>query len=83
MVWPLGFDLRDVLAIDLLLDPLEDAVPDPITVFVRLDIRKYTIKNAASRLRCLKDNSLLGVLTGKPDLPAVLDRLAERMAGSG
>ncbi len=42
-----------------------------------LDIRKYTIKSAASRLR------RHGVLTEKPNLPAVLERLAKRMAESG
>jgi hypothetical protein len=49
----------------------------------KLDIRKYTIKNAVSRLRRLKEDPLHGVLTEKPDLPAVLERLAKRMAESG
>ena len=49
----------------------------------KLDIRKYTIKNAVTRLRRMKEDPLAGVLTGKPDLPAVLGRLAERMAASG
>ncbi len=49
----------------------------------KLDIRKYTIKNAVSRLRRMKEDPLAGVLTEKPDLPAVLGRLAERMAESG
>jgi bifunctional non-homologous end joining protein LigD len=49
----------------------------------KLDIRKYTIKNATSRLRRLKEDPLRGVLTEKPDLPAVLERLAKRMAESG
>ena len=48
----------------------------------KLDIRKYTIKNAPSRLRRLKEDPLRGVLTEKPDLPAVLERLAKRMAES-
>ncbi|MCZ6857540.1 MAG: DNA ligase D [Gemmatimonadetes bacterium] len=45
----------------------------------KLDIRKYTIKNAVSRLRRMKEDPLAGVLTEKPDLAAVLGRLAERM----
>ncbi len=49
----------------------------------KLDIRKYTIKNAVNRLRRMKEDPLAGVLTEKPDLPAVLGRLAERMAESG
>ena len=49
----------------------------------KLDIRKYTIKNAVSRLRRMKEDPLAGVLTEKPDLHAVLGRLAERMAESG
>ena len=48
----------------------------------KLDIRKYTIKSAAGRLRRLKEDPLRGVLTEKPDLPAVLERLAKRMAES-
>ena len=49
----------------------------------KLDIRKYTIKNAVSRLRRLKEDPLAGVLTEKPDLPAVLGRLARRMGEFG
>ena len=49
----------------------------------KLDIRRYTIKNAVSRLRRMKEDPLAGVLTEKPDLHAVLGRLAERMAESG
>ena len=49
----------------------------------KLDIRKYTIKNAASRLRRLKEDPLRGVLTEKPALGAALERLAKRMAESG
>jgi len=43
-----------------------------------LDIRRFTIKNAAQRLRRLKEDPLRGVLTGAPDLAAVLGRLGER-----
>jgi bifunctional non-homologous end joining protein LigD len=44
----------------------------------KLDIRKFTIKNAVQRLRRLKEDPLVGVLTVSPDLAAVLGRLAER-----
>ena len=49
----------------------------------KLDIRKYTIKNAVTRLRRMKEDPLAGVLTEKPDLAVVLSRLAERMGESG
>ena len=44
----------------------------------KLDIRKFTIKNAVQRLRKLKEDPLREVMNVKPDLPAVLGRLAQR-----
>jgi bifunctional non-homologous end joining protein LigD len=44
----------------------------------KLDIRKFTIKNAPARMRKLKGDPLLPVLETQPDLVAALERLAER-----
>ena len=44
----------------------------------RLDIRKFTIDNAAARMRKLKRDPLLEVITLAPDLVTVIERLAER-----
>jgi len=44
----------------------------------RLSPGRFHIKNAPARLKRLKADPMADVLTGKPDLPAVLERLAER-----
>jgi len=44
----------------------------------KLDIRKFTIKNAPARMKKLKDDPLLPVLEEKPDLVSALERLAAR-----
>lgn len=44
-----------------------------------LDIRKHTITTVPRRMRRLGEDPLLDVLTGAPDLPAVLGRLAEEL----
>ena len=41
-----------------------------------LDIHKYTIKTVPARVARMKDDPLLEVLRFKPDLPAVIERLA-------
>ncbi|MDQ3222954.1 MAG: DNA ligase, partial [Gemmatimonadota bacterium] len=43
-----------------------------------LDIRSFTIKNAAARMRKLKRDPLLEVLTATPDLGRALERLGAR-----
>ena len=45
----------------------------------KLDLGKYTIRNAAIRLRRLRTDPLAGVLDQKPDILAVLERLATRL----
>ena len=45
----------------------------------KLDIHKYTIRNAATRLRRLKHDPVAPVLEEKPDILAVLERLAARL----
>jgi len=47
----------------------------------KLDIRKFTIKNAPARMKKLEQDPLLPVLDETPDLVAVLERLAERAGG--
>ena len=47
----------------------------------KLDIRKFTIKNAPARMAKLKSDPLLPVLETQPDLVAALERLAERAGG--
>jgi len=47
----------------------------------KLDIRKFTIKNAPARMQKLGKDPLLAVLEAKPDLVAALERLAERAGG--
>ena len=42
----------------------------------KLDIKRFTIKTAAKRMRSLKDDPLLPVLTLEPDLRTALQRLA-------
>ena len=44
----------------------------------KLDIRKFTIKNAPARMTKLKSDPLLPVLDTQPDLVEALERLAER-----
>jgi bifunctional non-homologous end joining protein LigD len=44
----------------------------------KLDIRKFTIKNAPARMEKLGTDPLLPVLDVQPDLVAALERLAER-----
>src|SRR6266540_4258391 len=44
----------------------------------KLDIRKFTIKNAPARMEKLKANPLLPVLEAQPDLVTALERLAAR-----
>ncbi len=44
----------------------------------KLDIRKFTIKNAPARMKKLGEDPLLPVLDVQPDLVAALERLAER-----
>ncbi len=43
----------------------------------KLTATKFTIKNAPKRIGRMKQDPMRGVLTEKPDLPAVLDRLAQ------
>jgi bifunctional non-homologous end joining protein LigD len=47
----------------------------------KLDIRKFTIKNAPARMNKLKEDPLLPVLEVKPDLVSALERLAARAGG--
>jgi bifunctional non-homologous end joining protein LigD len=47
----------------------------------KLDIRKFTIKNAPARMQKLGTDPLLPVLEVQPDLVAALERLAERAGG--
>jgi len=47
----------------------------------KLDIRKFTIKNAPARMKKLKGDPLLPVLETQPDLVAALERLAD-LAGT-
>ncbi|HYT82690.1 MAG TPA: DNA ligase D [Gemmatimonadales bacterium] len=44
----------------------------------KLDIRKFTIKNAPARMKKLKEDPLLPVLEVKPDLVSALEQLSER-----
>ncbi|OLC08824.1 MAG: DNA ligase D [Gemmatimonadetes bacterium 13_1_40CM_70_11] len=45
----------------------------------KLDIKKFTIKNAPARMTKLKDDPLLPVLEAKPDLVSALERLQGRL----
>jgi bifunctional non-homologous end joining protein LigD len=45
----------------------------------KLDIRKFTIRNVPARMKKLRDDPLLPVLTDKPDLVAALQRLHARL----
>jgi DNA primase len=47
-----------------------------------LDPRNYTIKNAVARLEGLTNDPVVRVLEEKPDLPAVLQRLARALGTS-
>jgi bifunctional non-homologous end joining protein LigD len=49
-------------------------------VVEKLDIRSFTIRNALERLEQLKEDPLKPVLSLKPDLVGVLDRLQELVA---
>nr|MDJ0866139.1 non-homologous end-joining DNA ligase [Myxococcota bacterium] len=44
-----------------------------------LDIHRFTIRNAAARMRRLREDPLLGVLDAEPDLLGALERLGERL----
>jgi bifunctional non-homologous end joining protein LigD len=44
----------------------------------KLDIRSYTIKNAAARMKKLKRDPLRDVLTMSPDLTSAIERLGKR-----
>jgi bifunctional non-homologous end joining protein LigD len=44
----------------------------------RLDIRRYTIKNAAKRMRSLKEDPLRKVMGLSPNLTAALERLGQK-----
>jgi bifunctional non-homologous end joining protein LigD len=44
-----------------------------------LDIRRFTIKNAAARMKRLGRDPLLGVLAERPDLVGALQRLHARL----
>ncbi len=45
----------------------------------KLDIRAFTIRTVPERMKKRKTDPMLGVLGGAPDLPRVLERLAERV----
>jgi hypothetical protein len=45
----------------------------------KLDIRKFTIRNAPARMKKLRADPLLGVMDEKPDLMSALERLHARM----
>jgi len=45
----------------------------------KLDIRKFTIKNAPARMEKLGSDPLRPVLDVQPDLVAALERLNERL----
>ena len=47
----------------------------------RLDLGRYTIANAAARMRRLGDDPLRPLLEAKPDLIGALERLQERVPG--
>ncbi len=49
----------------------------------KLEIGNFTIKNAPKRIGRMKEDPMRDVLTEKPDLPAVLDRLAELVEAAG
>jgi len=48
-------------------------------VTTKLDIRKFTIKNAPARMKKVGEDPLLPVLDVQPDLVAALERLNERV----
>lgn len=48
----------------------------------KLEIGNFTIKNAPKRITRMKKDPMRDVLTEKPDLPAVLDRLTELVEAS-
>jgi bifunctional non-homologous end joining protein LigD len=45
----------------------------------RLDIGRYTIETVPARLRRMREDPMLGALTGKPDLGAALARLERKV----
>jgi bifunctional non-homologous end joining protein LigD len=45
----------------------------------KLDLRAFTIKTAPARMKKLKEDPLLPVLSEKPDLPSALDKLQRRL----
>ena len=47
-----------------------------------LDIRRFTIRSVPRRLRSMKRDPLRDVLTTRPDLAKVLDRLEGRLGAS-
>ena len=44
----------------------------------KLDIRSYTIKNVAARMKKLKGDPLRDVVTMTPDLASAIERLGKR-----
>ena len=47
----------------------------------KLDIRSFTIENARARMKKLRSDPLLEVVTATPDLPSVIERLGQRARG--
>jgi hypothetical protein len=47
-------------------------------VNAELDVRSFTIENAAARMEKLKQDPLRQVLTASPDLAGALERLSAR-----
>jgi bifunctional non-homologous end joining protein LigD len=47
----------------------------------KLDIRSFTIENARARMKKLRRDPLLDVVTAIPDLPSVIERLGRRARG--
>jgi bifunctional non-homologous end joining protein LigD len=45
----------------------------------KLDLRAFTIKTAPARMKKLKEDPLLPVLSETPDLPSALDKLQQRL----
>jgi len=52
-------------------------------VNLKLEISQHTIVTAPKRLARLKQDPVSPVLSVRPDLPAVLERLMTRLAESG
>ena len=50
-------------------------------VTAKLDMRAFTIKTAVARMKRLKEDPLLPLLTQQPDLAGAIARLERRVAG--